>query len=143
MLKRALVILSLLAILAFLIWFYLVSDFNAERDVHLIKAQPNAQYVIYCQTNKHTFIYLPKDEHIQTFLVLDGQKWTIDKLDPNKHDVLGSMLPFVGSKTSMIDILPKEKGGSARFMIKTNKNSYYLKCFIDPEKYKKKVRFVY
>ena len=130
-----------MAILAFLLWFYLISDFAAERDVHKIKALPNGQYSVACQTNKQTVIYFPTDEYVETYLILDDKKWDIGKL--NQNEVLGSTLAKSSAKVNRLEILPKEQTGSARFMVKTNKNSYYLKCSIDPANYQPKVRFIY
>lgn len=138
-LKRLILMLLLSGLLAFLIWFYFISDFSNRKDVHLINTVQNGQYTIYCQPEKFTFIIFPKDEYVETYLILDKKQWNIEKL--SDHNVLGSILPFASWNTSSIEILPKESSGFARFMIKTNKNTYYIKCIIDASRYKRKVIF--
>ena len=54
--KKALILLILIGLLAFLIWFYLIADFSKQKDVRNIKIVENGQYSVSCQPNKYTFI---------------------------------------------------------------------------------------
>ena len=137
--RKAFFFVFLLALFLWLLEMYFSADFSSnEKNVPNLRPNSAGKYTIFCKKDAYTTVYFPHDEHIESYIVLDDQRWDMQKL--HKPLFLGSDLQVQTIKTrTRLAILPAKTHGSASLLVKTNRSIYTITCIIDEKKYMKRV----